>query len=329
MHIPSSPAMRISLLATILGSLALQSAVGESKPIRETNILIGNDDGWAEANVRAFYLTLKAGEYNVHPPLDVKRFNLPSYDFQVVLSAPVRDQSGTGSSNAPAYNLTSPGQYDTVPIGAPAQGADKTDPMVNYVNSYPVTAIEYGIKELSPMFFHGKPDLIVSGPNVGYNLDSSVKISGTVGVATDAVYHGFPAIAFSAGLFDTPRPYTVLQPGDKSFVYAQVAQRLVTALTSAPEPWLPTGVGLNVNIPSVSDTCKQASDFNFILTRLYWASDSNDVVTCNNGGRLNNEASAIGKSKCYVTVSVFDGSNKGDANKEQQAAVLASLSSLL
>ncbi|KAG9075287.1 hypothetical protein FS749_013046 [Ceratobasidium sp. UAMH 11750] len=222
MHIPSSPAMRISLLATILGSLALQSVVGESKPIRETNILIGNDDGWAEANVRAFYLTLKAGEYNVHPPLDVKRFNLPSYDFQVVLSAPVRDQSGTGSSNAPAYNLTSPGQYDTVPIGAPAQGADKTDrklvllpgdernangvhasAMVNYVNSYPVTAIEYGIKELSPMFFHGKPDLIVSGPNVGYNLDSSVKISGTVGVATDAVYHGFPAIAFSAGLFDT------------------------------------------------------------------------------------------------------------------------------
>jgi 5'/3'-nucleotidase SurE len=47
---------------------------------RAANIVLSNDDGWAEINIRSFYNALTAaGE-------------------SVVLSAPAQDQSGTGKS---------------------------------------------------------------------------------------------------------------------------------------------------------------------------------------------------------------------------------------
>jgi 5'-nucleotidase len=35
------------------------------------------------------------------------------------------------------------------------------------VNSFPVDAVRFGIQTLSPQFFGGVPDLVVSGPNIG------------------------------------------------------------------------------------------------------------------------------------------------------------------
>ncbi|KAG8736243.1 hypothetical protein FRC12_017718 [Ceratobasidium sp. 428] len=304
--------MHVSFVTTLLSSLVVH----------------GNDDGWAEANVRAFYQTLSAAGYNV------------------VLSAPVQNQSGTGSSDAPAKPLTKPGQYDSVPSGASAQGANSTDreskfltgtswkltecilARLNYVNSYPVTAIKYGTATLAPKFFGGAPDIVVTGPNLGNNLGSTTKISGTVGAATEAVKEGIPAIAFS-GQSGSGRSYTTLKPGDQSFVYAQVAQKLVAALTATAKPWLPTGVGLNVNFPAISSTCASVNDFKFVLTSIYKDSSRTDVETCGNDGHLPDESSVLSKSgKCYVTVSVFN-ANKLDASAEQQAAVLAKLSPLL
>ena len=61
---------------------------------------------------------------------------------------------------------------------------------VQYVNSYPVTAMRYGIETLSPKFFGGAPDIAVTGPNVGSNLGVVVLASGTVGAATEAVKEG-------------------------------------------------------------------------------------------------------------------------------------------
>ncbi|KAG9079873.1 hypothetical protein FRC06_007364, partial [Ceratobasidium sp. 370] len=121
--------MHFLSLTAILGLLAVQSAVGApaAAPHPSVKVLVGNDDGWAEANVRAFYQTLSAAGYDT------------------ILSAPVQDRSGTGSSEAVPQPLTKSGQYYSVPAGAPAQGANSTDPKLNYVNSYPVTAIKYGI----------------------------------------------------------------------------------------------------------------------------------------------------------------------------------------
>lgn len=305
--------MRISFIATILSSAAIQSAVAAPVVVSRAplKVLIGNDDGWAEANVRAFYQTLNAAGYNV------------------VLSAPVENQSGTGSSDKAATVLTKAGQYDSVPIGAPAEGANATDPRLNYVNSYPVTAIKYGTATLAPKFFGGAPDIVVTGPNVGNNLGIATFFSGTVGAATEAVKQGLPAIAFS-GDTGPARSYTTLQAGDSSYVYAQVAQKLVATLTATTKPWLPSGVGLNVNFPAISSTCAKVSDFQFVLTRLYWNPLRKDVVTCNNGGHLPDETPTLGTSgKCYVTISAFDASNKRDASIEEQAAVLDKLSSVL
>ncbi|QRV90009.1 hypothetical protein RhiJN_18027 [Ceratobasidium sp. AG-Ba] len=303
--------MRASLVATVIVSCALPLAIAAPAvaPRASLKVLIGNDDGWAEANVRAFYQTLSAAGYNA------------------VLSAPVENQSGTGSSDETAKPLTKAGQYNSVPVGAPAQGANATDPRLNYVNSYPVTAVKYGIATLAPKFFGGAPDLVVTGPNVGTNLGLATFFSGTVGAATEAVKQGLPAIAFS-GKTGSARSYTTLQPGDSSFLYAQIAQKLVATLAGTAKPWLPSGV--NINLPAISSTCASVKDFQFVLTRLYWNPFRSDVVTCNNGGHLPDESSVNGKSgKCYVTISAFDATNKRDASVEDQAAVLAKLSSIL
>lgn len=53
-----------------------------------TNIVLSNDDGWAEINIRTFYNTLRAAGDSV------------------VLSAPAENESGTGKP-APALPRTS------------------------------------------------------------------------------------------------------------------------------------------------------------------------------------------------------------------------------
>ncbi|KAB5589020.1 hypothetical protein CTheo_7532 [Ceratobasidium theobromae] len=298
--------MHLSLVTTVnlLGSVAIHSALGAPAIAERASlkVLMGNDDGWAEANVRAFYQMLS------------------NVGYDVVLSAPVENQSGTGSMDKPATALTKAGEYDSVPVGAPAEGANATDRELNYVNSYPVTAIKYGTSTLASKFFDGAPDIVVTGPNVG-TISS--------GAATEAVKEGLPAIAFS-GDSGSARSYTTLQAGDSSYIYAQVAQKFVAALTSTAKPWLPSGVGLNVNFPAISSTCAQVNDFKFVLTRIYWNPLRKDVVTCNNGGHLPDESGTISTSnKCYVTISAFKSSNKLDASVKQQAAVLEKLSSIL
>ena len=134
-----------------------------------TNVVLSNDDGWAEKNVRTFYNGLvTAGD-------------------SVVLSAPADNKSGTGmllpalwrqekdgptktpigSSDAPATPLTKPCEFNTCPAGSPAQGSDSSNHRLNYVNSYPVTSMRYGIQTLSPKYFGQAPDIAVAGPNVG------------------------------------------------------------------------------------------------------------------------------------------------------------------
>lgn len=43
------------------------------------------------------------------------------------------------------------------------------------------TSVEFGVQSIAPPLFGGtSPDFIVTGPNVGSNLGSTVLISGTV-----------------------------------------------------------------------------------------------------------------------------------------------------
>jgi hypothetical protein len=75
--------------------------------------------------------------------------------------------SWQGSLSGTAVTLTEPCEFDSCPTGSPAEGYNSSMPEFNYVNSFPVTAIEYGINTLAPNSFGGAPDLAVTGPNVG------------------------------------------------------------------------------------------------------------------------------------------------------------------
>ena len=76
----------------------------------------------------------------------------------------------TGSSTATPTPLTEPCEFNSCPSGSPAEGSDSSNDRLNYVNSYPVNSVEYGIQTLSPKFFGGNPDIAVAGFNVGGKL---------------------------------------------------------------------------------------------------------------------------------------------------------------
>jgi 5'-nucleotidase len=81
-----------------------------------------------------------------------------------------------------------------------------------------------------------RPDLVVSGVNLGPNLGSDVLYSGTVAAAREGTIQGLPAIAFSLAGRD-PAPF------------AQLGPLLTTVMQAVLENGLPPGITLNVNIP--------------------------------------------------------------------------------
>lgn len=98
------------------------------------------------------------------------------------------------------------------------------------------------------------------------------------------------------------------------------------AQPAASPPLLPSGVILNVNFPTLNDTCT-ADDVQFVFTRVFPALLPIDVNTCNNGGKLPDESTVVG-SGCFASVSVVDANLKLDVLEPTQANVLSRLSAL-
>ena len=84
----------------------------------------------------------------------------------------------------------------------------------------------------------GKPDLVVSGINLGPNAGISVIYSGTVSAATEGTILGIPSIAVSLATFKEPQWDTA----------AHVAKHVVRQVL---EKGLPEETLLNVNVPNV------------------------------------------------------------------------------
>jgi 5'-nucleotidase len=99
---------------------------------------------------------------------------------EVLIVAPIRQQSGTGRS-LPNTNT-----------GAivPQEGKDLP---AFAVDGTPAQAVQHGVMEIAPR----KPDLVVGGINYGENTGNGVTISGTVGAALEAASFDIPAIAVS------------------------------------------------------------------------------------------------------------------------------------
>jgi 5'/3'-nucleotidase SurE len=304
-------------LLTSGAAILLVIALVQCKHDESRNIILTNDDGWAVAMIRQQNTALLEARYNV------------------VLSAPSENKSGTGSSTAPPTILTEECEFDTCPIGSPPEGFNASDPRLNYVNSFPVDAVAYGIQTLAPKFFGRSPDFVVSGPNVGNNLgQSTVDISGTVGAACEAALLGIPSTAFSvAGLSQVA--YTDLSNNDTDTMIADIASQLTVKYVNAlladhdKKPILPPGISVNVNYPGPTNTtCTSPDDFSFILTRIAPNASVTDVKTCGTD-HLPGEVDVVAMEGCFASVSVMNATSKTDVDAATQAVVLKRLKHFL
>lgn len=99
---------------------------------------------------------------------------------EVLIVAPIRQQSGTGRS---LPNTTTGAIVPQEGKELPAFAVDGT----------PAQAVQHGVMEIA----RRRPDMIISGANYGENTGNGVTISGTVGAALEAASFGIPALAVS------------------------------------------------------------------------------------------------------------------------------------
>ncbi|KAI1097446.1 sure-like protein [Jackrogersella minutella] len=294
--------MRVQSLLPVLPILGAHGA----------RILQSNDDGWAELYVRSLNDALNEAGHDV------------------VLSAPADNKSGSGSSDEDPDPRSDACEYNSCPANSGPIGTNATNTRLNWVNSYPVTSVRYGIDTIAPPFWNGQaPELVVSGPNVGTNLWVQVPFSGTVGVAVYASKEaGIPALAFS-GASSGALAWTTSPVPARSTVYAQLATQLTNAVLAAGAPYLPADTFLNVNFPKVEGDCTDPAKFKWVLTRINPGVVSDkDVETCGTD-RLPTETSILDAGGCQISVSVGDSNDKTTAAADKQAVVLQKLGSLL
>ena len=99
------------------------------------------------------------------------------------------------------------------------------------VNGMPADCVKIAVKAILPR----KPDLVVSGINLGSNTGTNVIYSGTVSAATEARILGIPSIAFTHPDFSYAAKFT---------------RKLASAVIARG---LPDKTLLNVNIPNLPE----------------------------------------------------------------------------
>jgi len=102
------------------------------------------------------------------------------------------------------------------------------------VDGTPADTVKVAVKA----FDECRPDVIVSGINLGGNYGTNVIYSGTVSAATEGTILGIPSIAVSLDTFSDP-------VWDAAADFAEVLVRQVL------NEGLPPGVSLNVNVPNL------------------------------------------------------------------------------
>ncbi|KAG5358935.1 Acid phosphatase [Yarrowia sp. E02] len=236
--------MKLSNLALpLLASSALaQNSTNSTNPNSNTTIIVTNDDSWASANIRALYSELKNEGYNVF------------------IFAPAVQQSGTGGTfNLPrAANLTTGGEFGSLPVGAPNWGQDENDDHIWYFDGTPAAAMSFGLDYAIPRLFNNATvDLVISGPNEGWNIGPNIyTMSGTNGAMYQAVARGIPAMAYS-GM--NPHQYYANASTSANAahnIYAKTAAGIVKNLVNNSKDratLLPYGVGLSINLPRAGD----------------------------------------------------------------------------
>ncbi len=238
--------MKQSLYGLITGMIFFIATL----PAFALNVVLTNDDGFETENIQALYRALREAGHNV------------------IMAAPYLGQSGAGGKISfvqPILPTSEPSEGGLLLEGSFGIGETTIDEQQYYVDSSPVAAVLYGIDVLSPAIFGGPPDLVISGPNEGYNLGLITPHSGTVGAAVTALNKGIPAIAVSANRSDV----TV----QEAELIAALTLKIVEAIDGRHRIMLPKGIGLNVNIPDVDAVNSGVHHFTFKRTRVGLAAD--------------------------------------------------------
>jgi 5'-nucleotidase len=166
-------------------------------------ILVSNDDGIFSPGIKALGLAMRAlGEVYVVAP-DVEQ---SAVGHGITVRRPLRFKhtQSAGFGEIPAYR----------------------------VDGTPADCVVLGVHLL------GRPDLLVSGINIGVNLGLDLTHSGTVAAALEGTSLGIPSIAFSLDTSGEELDFT------EATLWAQRLARLVA------EKGLPRGTFLNVNFPA-------------------------------------------------------------------------------
>ncbi|TBH20488.1 5'/3'-nucleotidase SurE [Thermus thermamylovorans] len=165
-------------------------------------ILVSNDDGIFSPGIKALGLAMRAlGEVYVVAP-DVEQ---SAVGHGITVRRPLRFKhtASAGFGEIPAYR----------------------------VDGTPADCVVLGVHLL------GRPDLLVSGINIGVNLGLDLTHSGTVAAALEGTSLGIPSLAFS------------LDTSGEELNFAQAAAWAVRIARRVAARGLPKGVLLNVNFP--------------------------------------------------------------------------------
>ena len=147
--------------ATSSPSAAATSTAPSVAPI---TVLVSNDDGVHAPGIDALVQAL-----GKQPEVTVK------------VVAPLTNQSGTGGKTTKSLAA---GTDTRTLSGYPAVGVPGT----------PADSVNYALDRLNL-----KPDIVMTGANLGQNLGPVADLSGTVGAARAGARQGIPALAVSAG----------------------------------------------------------------------------------------------------------------------------------
>ncbi|MEW6008163.1 MAG: 5'/3'-nucleotidase SurE [Candidatus Omnitrophota bacterium] len=168
------------------------------------NILLTNDDGINSEGILALYESVKKlGKVTIVAP-DTER---SAVGHAITLSDPLRVKAIKKNGKFFGYATT----------GTPAD------------------CVKLAIRAI----LKDKPDVVVSGINLGPNTGFSILYSGTVSGATEGAILGIPSFAISLATFENP-----------DYTFAAEFAKKVTQLLS--KKGIPKGTLLNVNIPAVN-----------------------------------------------------------------------------
>jgi len=104
-------------------------------------------------------------------------------------------------------------------------------------NGTPTDSIKLAVNQL----LERKPDWVVSGINHGANSSVSILYSGTMAAAIEGCLYGINSVGFSLNDFSRTADFSVCRK------YIKIVMQILSAET------LPSGVCLNVNIPSLPE----------------------------------------------------------------------------